>query len=81
MERQSTQDVIDSDEETLQAWENMRTEVLHELQEGASAEVPDEELDNIGNLVVTLTSLRTQQKLRLPKALFKPDDKLTKSVN
>ena len=40
------------DEETLQTWENMRVERLHDLQEGADADVPDSLIDAIGNLVV-----------------------------
>jgi predicted Zn-dependent protease with MMP-like domain len=50
------------DEETLQAWENMRIEILHELQEGAIADVPDAYLDEIGNLVVIIESWRAEAR-------------------
>lgn len=43
------------DEPTLRAWEEMRAEVLHELQEGG--EVPDALLDTI---VDTIASIRSQ---------------------
>ena len=52
------------DEKTLQAWEDMRIEVLHELQEGASADVPDTLIDTIGNLVVILNSWRDKTRIR-----------------
>lgn len=56
------------DEQTLEAWENMRNEIWHELQEGASADVPDELVDDIGNLVVMLDFWRAEIKSiqRLP---------------
>jgi hypothetical protein len=52
------------DERTFQAWEDMRIEVLHELQEGASTDVPDSLVDDIGTLVVTLESWRTETRSR-----------------
>lgn len=48
------------DEQTFQAWEDMRIEVLHELQEGASTDVPDSLVDDMGSLVVTLESWRAK---------------------
>ncbi len=57
------------DEETYQAWENMRIEVLHELQEGASADVPDSFLDDLGSLVVVLTSWRARRSSFTPNPL------------
>lgn len=53
------------DEETLKAWENMRLEILHEMQDGASGDIPDIDLDNLGTLLATLKSLRNRKKLRL----------------
>ena len=40
------------DEQTLRAWEDMRIDLLHELQDGASA--PDDLIDLMGQLVVIL---------------------------
>jgi hypothetical protein len=48
-----------------QAWEDMDLEILHELQEGAIEDVPDAQVDSIGNLVVLLKSWR--DKNRPPK--------------
>jgi hypothetical protein len=39
-------------EQMLKVWEDMRLDVLHELQEGAS--VPDELIDLMGDLAVML---------------------------
>jgi hypothetical protein len=39
------------DYDTLQAWENMRIEILHELQDGGSTDVPDADVDQLGTLV------------------------------
>ncbi len=50
------------DEKTLEAWENMRNEIWHDLQEGASADVPDELVDEIGNLLVMLDFWRAEIK-------------------
>ena len=61
MNNRYPQGVIFPDEETLQAWENMRIEILHELQEGASADVPDSYIDDLGTLVVVLASWRAQR--------------------
>jgi hypothetical protein len=69
------------DEETLRAWENMRIEILHELQDGASADVPDAELDELGTLVARLASWRTQKKLRSQEALKRTGKELAKNVN
>lgn len=69
------------DKETLLAWENMRIEVLHELQEGASADVPDSYLNHLGNLVIKPASGRHQRKLRLAEVLNHLKDLFSKSVN
>ena len=67
MNRHQPLETIFPDEGTLQTWENMRIEVLHELQEGASADVPDILLDIFRSLVVVLASwraaIRTQTAL------------------
>jgi hypothetical protein len=68
------------DEETLQAWENMRLEVLHELQDGASADVPDAYLDVLGTLVPVLANTRTQKRLRL-RVIKRLKTKMAKSKN
>jgi hypothetical protein len=52
------------DEQTLLVWENMRIEILHELQEGADADVPDSTIDTIGELVVTLNFWRDQKRVQ-----------------
>jgi hypothetical protein len=62
------------DEETLQAWENMRVEVLHELQDGASADIPDSYLDELGTLVAVLDSNRAKKKLRV-RVVNRPQSK------
>jgi len=51
------------DERTFQVWENMRIEILHELQEGACADVPDALVDEIGTLVVALESWKAEKRL------------------
>jgi hypothetical protein len=61
MNRYRPAETIYTDDGTLQAWENMRIEILHELQEGASADVPDALLDDFGNLIVVLASWRAQR--------------------
>ncbi len=81
MNSRSPQDVIFPDEETLQAWKNMRIEILHELQEGAIKDVPDSYIDDLGTLVVVLASWRAQKKLCLPEAFNLPNNKWAKSVN
>jgi len=58
------------DERTLQAWEDMRIEILHEIQEGGSADVPDSLVDIIGNLVVMLESWRAETRHLKPQASF-----------
>jgi len=72
MNRHQTMETIFPDEETLQAWENMRIEILHELQEGASADVPDTCLDDIGSLLVVLESWRAQRRTLTPNVLNHP---------
>ena len=81
MDRQQAQGPNLSDDETFQAWENMRVEILHELQEGASADIPDSDLDDIGILVVILTAWRDQRR-PFNLATFKfPTNELASSVN
>ena len=53
------------DESTLRAWEDMCSQVLHELQEGA--EIPDALVDSIAELGVMLRSWRSVKDLSLPK--------------
>jgi hypothetical protein len=48
------------DESTLRTWEDMRCEVLHELQEGA--EIPDAVLDSIAELAAELRSYRSVKR-------------------
>ncbi len=48
------------DELTLQVWEDMRNEVLHELQDGG--DVPDSLIDSMGNLATALDSWRAAMK-------------------
>ncbi len=62
MDRPRQMETKSPDEQTLQAWEDMRVEIWHELQEGADADVPDSLIDDIGNLVVTLASWRAKTK-------------------
>ena len=50
------------DERNFQVWEDMRLEVLHDLQDGASEDVPDSLVDSIGFLVVDLQSWRKERK-------------------
>ncbi len=61
-------ETIPPEEQTLQAWEDMRIEILHELQDGGSADIPDVLVDDIGRLVVMLESWRAEKKqiTRLP---------------
>lgn len=51
-------ETVSPDEQTLQAWEDMRNEIWHELQEGASADIPDATIDDLGDLIVTLEALK-----------------------
>lgn len=81
MYRHSPQEGIYPDEETLQAWENMRLEVLHELQDGASADIPDASLEVFGTLVATLASSEAQMEQHQPEAEERPNCALTKSIN
>ena len=53
---------IRPNEQTFEAWEDMRNEVWHELQDGASADVPESLIDIIGNLVVALDYWRADLK-------------------
>ena len=47
------------DKQVLQAWEDMRTETLHELQDGAI--VADESVETLGALMVVLESWPPEQ--------------------
>lgn len=49
------------DERNFQVWEDMRLEILHDLQDGASEDVPDSLVDSIGFLVVDLQPWRTEK--------------------
>jgi hypothetical protein len=60
MDRPQSQESTAPDEEMLQVWEDMRTEVLHELQDGG--EVPDALVDIIGYLATMLDSWRVALK-------------------
>ena len=51
------------DESTLQAWEDMRSEVLHELQEGA--EVTDAMIESIAELAAKLGAWRSMNRVPL----------------
>ena len=50
------------DRQTVRDLEEMRTEVWHELEEGAIADVPDTLVDEIGELVAELEALDTEKK-------------------
>jgi hypothetical protein len=56
------------DKQTLQAWEDMRIEIWHELEEGASADIPDTLVDDMSELVVILESSKAEKESlpRLP---------------
>jgi hypothetical protein len=69
------------DQDTLRTWENMRKEILHDLQEGASADVPDSEIDEVGILVVELESIQAQRKLHMPEELKRSIIALAKNTN
>ena len=68
MGRSQHVETISPSEQTLQDWEDMRIEILHELQDGGSADVPDILVDDIGHLVVLIESWRaeTRNLTRLP---------------
>lgn len=59
---------VSPDEATLRAWEEMRIEILHQIQEGAS--VPDELVDVAGDLAVTLRAWSPAQPPSIPKSRF-----------
>ncbi len=59
MDRAQNKDVY-PDDQTLEAWADMRTEIWHELQEGASADVSEDLIDFIGTLVVMLDAWRAE---------------------
>jgi hypothetical protein len=60
MGRPQYQETTSPDEITLQAWEDMRSEVLHELQDGG--DVPDALIDILGNVATMLDSWRAALK-------------------
>jgi len=66
MGRLQHMETMSPDERTLQAWEDMRIEIWHELQDGASADVPDALVDIIGRVVVILESWRAEMRHRKP---------------
>jgi hypothetical protein len=68
------------DEDTLQAWENMRIEILHELQDGGSTDVPDSDIDVLGTLVPVLESTRAHKRLRV-RVVKRPNAKLMRNNN
>ncbi len=56
MGRPQQGEMTSPDETTLHVWEDMRNEVLHELQDGG--DVPDSLIDIMGNLATALDSWR-----------------------
>ena len=81
MNNQLPKNITYPDQDTLRTWENMRKEILHELQEGASADVPDSEIDVLETLVIELEYWRAQKKLRLLEVLNRSKNELAKNVN
>ena len=65
MGRSQYQETTSPDEITLQAWEDMRAEVLHELDDGG--DVPDSLMDIMGNVASMLDSWRAALKLSTPQ--------------
>lgn len=55
------------DESTLRVWEDMRAEVLHEIQEGA--EISDALMDSIAELAAKLRTWRSENRTRFPNPL------------
>jgi hypothetical protein len=51
------------DESTLRVWEDMRSEVLHELQEGA--EISDALIDSVAELAAKLRNWHSVSRTRL----------------
>jgi hypothetical protein len=62
MGRPRRKETTSPDELTLQVWEDMRAEVLHELEDGG--DVPDSLMDIMGNLAATLDSWRAAVRSR-----------------
>lgn len=60
MGRPRRKETTSPDELTLQVWEDMRSEILHELQDGG--DVSDSLMDIMGNLATTLDSWRAATK-------------------
>jgi hypothetical protein len=60
MGRPRRKETTSPDELTLQVWEDMRSEILHELQDGG--DVPDSLMDIMGILATTLDSWRAALK-------------------
>lgn len=60
MGRSQSKEPTAPDEELLQVWEDMRSEVLHELDDGG--DVPDSLIDIMGNVASMLDSWRAALK-------------------
>ncbi len=59
------QETTPPDDISLQVWEDMRAEVLHELEDGG--DVPDSLMDIMGNLATMLDSWRAALKSSTPQ--------------
>ena len=81
MNRQLPKEPTYPDRDTLRTWENMRKEILHDLQEGASADIPDSEIDEVGILVAELDTIQAPSNLRMPEELKRSITALVKSNN
>jgi hypothetical protein len=68
MGRRPQKEHLAPDEKTLWALEEMRSEVLHELQDGAGTDMPDALLDEISELLGVLQASNPEKKdlMRLP---------------
>ena len=60
MDHNQQAEVAFPEDPTLQAWEDMRSEVLHELQDGA--EIPDALIDSIAELAAKLRTWRSMNR-------------------
>jgi hypothetical protein len=65
MGRPQTHATTSPDEQMLQDWEDMRAEVLHELEDGG--DVPDALMDIMGNLAPLLDSWRAALRSSTPQ--------------
>ncbi|MCL4487073.1 MAG: hypothetical protein M1570_02950 [Chloroflexi bacterium] len=66
MDRPQLIETAPPDETTLRAWEEMRVQILHDLQEGG--EVADSTVDAIADLVVRFDFLRLRRPMSRPLA-------------